>query len=252
MSDLLTLEEIQEIFNREPIPEKIHWLFDAHRRVQIEKETPCVECTHVLVCDRKVEKRCANYWFGTSAETDCLSCTNHYARYDKESIPCFYCPYFHQAQLAKVHRPDICKDCPTFEKGCEGSNQEDCAGKDRPDRDGVGEILYRQSIEGRLDDGRHIYSWAEISEANREKFRIKADQISALFEGIRKQLETVRESLRKEIDSLNKKLDDRELDLIEAKREERERIRQKLQHSGGVMDVLWITEEDWQALKEGK
>ena len=38
----------------------------------------------------------------------------------------------------------------------------------------------------------------------------------------------------------------------DVRKQERERIRQKLQHSGGVMDVLWITEEDWQALKEKK
>jgi len=38
----------------------------------------------------------------------------------------------------------------------------------------------------------------------------------------------------------------------EAVKAVRERIRQKLQHSGGVMDILWITEKDWQALSEGK
>ena len=36
--------------------------------------------------------------------------------------------------------------------------------------------------------------------------------------------------------------------LKEAVKAERDRIRQKLQHSGGVMDVLWITEEDWKEL----
>jgi len=31
-----------------------------------------------------------------------------------------------------TYKPAICKDCPTFEKGCEGSNQEDCARRDIP------------------------------------------------------------------------------------------------------------------------
>ena len=30
-------------------------------------------------------------------------------------------------------RPTVCQDCPTFEQGCEGSNQEDCGRQDRPE-----------------------------------------------------------------------------------------------------------------------
>lgn len=61
------------------------------------------------------------------------------------------------------------------------------------------------------------------------------------------------EVVRKEIARLEKKLDDREADLIEAKREERERIREmtlkeirsKMHHT---RFGLSIEEEDWKAL----
>ncbi len=100
-----TLEEIKELFNKPQIPYKKHWLFNQNFRVEIDKETSCVECVHKLVCDRNTERRCVNYWFGTSTEKGCYSCTNHYSRFDKKPVPCFYCPYFkaqHQAVIKAI------------------------------------------------------------------------------------------------------------------------------------------------------
>ncbi len=48
----------------------------------------------------------------------------------------------HENSEHKLDRPMICRDCPTFEQGCEGSNQEDCEGRlDRPDREKIATIL---------------------------------------------------------------------------------------------------------------
>jgi len=70
------------------------------------------------------------------------------------------------------------------------------------------------------------------------------------------------ETIRTEITKISLKLDDREKDLIEAKREERERILKEVgkyyRDEGGLdLHFSWsgivIYEEDWQALKgEGK
>ena len=40
----------------------------------------------------------------------------------------------------RQHIPEICKDCPTFTKGCEGSNQEDCERRLEPPEDKALEI----------------------------------------------------------------------------------------------------------------
>ncbi len=92
----LTKDEIQTLFDKPQIGYKNHWLFEQRLRVQIDKETDCSDCLHIHVCDMTFEKRCVNYWLGTSAERGCLACTNHYSRYDKEPVPCFCCPYFAQ------------------------------------------------------------------------------------------------------------------------------------------------------------
>ena len=81
---------------------KTHWLYGRGPKkqikfnVEIEKETICQSCIHNKVCDHDMEKRCANYEFGTSQHRSCLSCIHHYTRWDKESIPCFTCPDFVQ------------------------------------------------------------------------------------------------------------------------------------------------------------
>ena len=70
---------------------------------------------------------------------------------------------------------------------------------------------------------------------------------------IRKRVGTLREELTK----LSKKLDDREADLINAKREEREGIEQVADMEGGMItfknksveDCILIRKADWQALK---
>lgn len=48
-----------------------------------------------------MEKRCENYVFGTSAERSCQSCQHRYTRYDKDSVPCFTCPWFEVRTTSK-------------------------------------------------------------------------------------------------------------------------------------------------------
>ena len=51
----------------------------------------------------------------------------------------------------RLDRPEICRDCPTFTKGCEGSNQEDCARMDRPDREEIISVLKKGKIDMKSD-----------------------------------------------------------------------------------------------------
>ncbi len=44
----------------------------------------------------------------------------------------------------QADRPDICVGCPTFEQGCEGSNQEDCGRAGPVDRDQLAKFLYER------------------------------------------------------------------------------------------------------------
>jgi len=95
-------EDTKELFTKEHTMVKIHWLYDSSFRVQVSEETKCTECIHAKVCSQNMERLCVNYWFGTSTEKGCLSCTNHYARYDiKKPVPCFYCPYFMSSHTIK-------------------------------------------------------------------------------------------------------------------------------------------------------
>ena len=132
-SRLLT-DEIKAVFEREPVMEKLHWLFGTNRRVQILTETKCGGCIHGTVCDHRMESRCANYWFGTSAETGCSSCTNRFARYDKDKVPCFYCPYFVAKDEARIEAlmkkgcggvgsPCYYKKCPLKATLCKGEER---------------------------------------------------------------------------------------------------------------------------------
>lgn len=79
---------------------KTHWLYglgpnkEIKFNIEIDEETKCIHCTHNEVCDRDVSKRCSNFWWGTSAETGCMSCTHRFTRWDKEKIPCFHCKWF--------------------------------------------------------------------------------------------------------------------------------------------------------------
>ncbi len=90
---------------------KTHWLFgrgpdhvlDFKR--EIDEETDCGKCIHREVCDRDMEKRCENYVFGTSAERSCHSCLHRFTRYDKDSVPCFSCPWFEEGTPRVMRRP---------------------------------------------------------------------------------------------------------------------------------------------------
>lgn len=73
---------------------KKHWLYSVELKVDIEEETKCGDCIHYKVCSHAMEERCSNYRFGRSDETHCQSCTNHYARFDKDKVPCFHCGDF--------------------------------------------------------------------------------------------------------------------------------------------------------------
>jgi len=86
---------------------KTHWLFgrgpdkilDFKR--EIDEETDCGKCIHREVCDRNMEKRCENYKFGTSEGRSCQACLHRYTRYDKDSVPCFSCPWFEEKAGSK-------------------------------------------------------------------------------------------------------------------------------------------------------
>ncbi len=94
--------------------------------------------------------------------------------------------------------------------------------------------------------------WKDASESNRQECCEWADQLIALYPDV-EELDRIRD----EITRLNKKLDDREEDLIEAKREEKERIFKQIEDlcypdiSGKYTEFSSPLTKDWQALKEG-
>lgn len=74
-----------------------HWLYgEVKLKKAVKKETICQQCIHREVCTYDFVKLCTNYSFGTSAEgfQGCSSCSHRFTRYDKDPIPCFYCPHF--------------------------------------------------------------------------------------------------------------------------------------------------------------
>jgi hypothetical protein len=81
---------------------KTHWLYGSGPdklldfKREIDVETDCGKCIHREVCDRKMEKRCENYAFGTSGAQGCHSCIHRFTRYDKDAVPCFSCPWFQE------------------------------------------------------------------------------------------------------------------------------------------------------------
>lgn len=87
---------------------KTHWLhgrgpdkvLDFKR--EIDEETDCNKCIHREVCDLNMEKRCENYEMSTSGARGCQSCIHRFTRFDnKQSVPCFVCPWF-QKQKRKA------------------------------------------------------------------------------------------------------------------------------------------------------
>ena len=82
--------------------ESSHWLFSDHRVIELEVETKCSDCFHAPVCPRDYEKRCLNYAFGSSTGKGCQGCLNHYARFDKEPVPCFLCEDFIHKDKVKI------------------------------------------------------------------------------------------------------------------------------------------------------
>lgn len=86
---------------------KTHWLFGSGADKiltfarEIDIETDCSRCIHREVCDRKMEKRCENYEFGTSEGRGCSSCSHRFTRYHEDSVPCFSCPSFRADDSAK-------------------------------------------------------------------------------------------------------------------------------------------------------
>lgn len=74
---------------------KKHWLYgERHFIKEVDEETSCAKCFHVKVCSYDMEKRCVNFDWGSSRERGCGACHHHYARFDKDSIPCFHCEDF--------------------------------------------------------------------------------------------------------------------------------------------------------------
>lgn len=79
---------------------KTHWLFgrgpdnilDFAREIDVE--TDCSRCVHNEVCGHDMEKRCENYECGTSEHQGCQGCSHRFTRFDKDSVPCFTCPWF--------------------------------------------------------------------------------------------------------------------------------------------------------------
>ncbi len=84
---------------------KTHWLFgrgpdkllDFKR--EVDEETDCSKCIHNEVCGHDMQKRCENYVFGTSEGPEghsCQACSHRFTRFDKDSVPCFSCPWFQE------------------------------------------------------------------------------------------------------------------------------------------------------------
>lgn len=142
---------------------------------------------------------------------------------------------------------------------------------DRPDREKLAIILYEQSHRGKTTLMGWM-KWDELPSQNKNIWRRRADQLSALFDGIRKDerlpdfagdKEAITQYdelavLKATVNALSKKLDDRELDPIEAKREELERILKLLKVKGmktvGAVrhKMVWECVELVEALKEKK
>ncbi len=80
---------------------KTHWLYgrgpnkELDFKKEINKETQCGNCIHNKVCNHKMEDRCINIEPGNSRYNGCEGCTHHFTRWDKDPVPCFYCPDFH-------------------------------------------------------------------------------------------------------------------------------------------------------------
>ena len=75
------------------------------------------------------------------------------------------------SKAKRLDRPKICRDCSRYETDCQGSNQEDCARLDRPDREKIAKFLIDYDSK----------SWLTASLKLRECYRRIADQILALF-----------------------------------------------------------------------
>ena len=89
-------KEDMGVQNRERIKRQVG-IYEMQLNEEIVEETKCYECVHVTVCDHKMEIRCVNYWFGTSTESGCLSCTNRFGRFGQQkNSPCFKCVNFNR------------------------------------------------------------------------------------------------------------------------------------------------------------
>lgn len=81
-----------------------HWLYGKDKRkFKVEEETNCDNCVHKELC-RSIrtpaifEKLCLNYSFGTSQYSGCDGCHHKFTRWDKDSIPCFFCKFFEETK----------------------------------------------------------------------------------------------------------------------------------------------------------
>jgi len=45
------------------------------------------------------------------------------------------------SEQKRLDRPEICRDCSRYKTDCQGSNQEDCARLDRPDREKIADKI---------------------------------------------------------------------------------------------------------------
>lgn len=76
----------------------VHWLHKRHDFMhKVTVETNCSLCIHRKVCPREMNKRCVNYWFGTSEPPEgCGRCTHRFLRkmWNKDGFPCFFCREF--------------------------------------------------------------------------------------------------------------------------------------------------------------
>lgn len=110
-------------------------------------------------------------------------------------------------------KPEVCRDCPTFENECEGSNQEDCERRGRPElREKIYRLLKCPPL--KQDCGHTAKDWSA------KCYPCLLDQIFLLYpdeEEIRK------DAIQKEREWMasNQYRDEQ---LEQAKREEKERI----------------------------
>ncbi len=104
-----------------------------------------------------------------------------------------------------LDRPTICQDCPTFEQGCEGSNQEDCGRQDRPKLRGkISAILAKYISDAKC----------QVFHSHDDVFL--ADQILALFPD------------REEADQVLTELWNNEKDAVYDKVRDRPKLREKI------------------------